>query len=61
MKGDFNPQKHKCSEGYNQKTGGAVSHKKGAGKGKFLGDTKGNRDLPTNRTSGVKQGAYSGK
>lgn len=27
---------------------------------KFCGPTKGNRDLPPNRTSGVKQGGYAG-
>lgn len=29
--------------------------------GKFCGPTKGNKDLPPNRTSGVNNGGYSGK
>lgn len=45
---DFNPQKHKCKEGYSQKTVGGNSHSK-VGSGKFLGTTKGNKDLPTKR------------
>jgi len=38
---------------YDQRSSGE-SHKSGAGLGgKFSGGTKGNKDLPTNRTKGV--------
>jgi len=32
----------------------------GSPSSKFIGATKGNTDLPCNRTSGVKQGGYAG-
>ena len=51
---------HPCSggkEGYNQV--GGEGHASSIG-GKFLGDTKGNRDLPTNRTAGVSSGHGGG-
>jgi hypothetical protein len=32
----------------------------GSPSSKFIGSTKGNKDLPTNRSSGVKQGGYKG-
>lgn len=32
----------------------------GSPSSKFIGPTKGNTDLPPNRTSGVKQGGYKG-
>ena len=33
----------------------------GSPSSKFIGPTKGNSDLPPNRTAGVSQGSYSGK
>ncbi len=52
IKGKFLPGNP--GEGYNQVGGESHSFKGG----KYAGSpTKGNRDLPTNRTSGVKSGA----
>lgn len=54
------PWGHPCKgvkEGYNQV--GGEGHKSSIG-GHFLGGTKGNRDLPTNRTSGVSTGHGGG-
>jgi hypothetical protein len=44
-------------EGYSQV--GGESHKP-LGGAKWIGPTKGNKDLPIDRTAGVKSGAYSG-
>ena len=33
----------------------------GSPSSKFIGATKGNKDLPPNRTAGVSQGSYAGK
>lgn len=65
---DFNPQKsgtkgnrdrNVClSEG---SIGGSGEDHSGSPSGKFLGETKGNRDLPPNRSSGVKGGHGGGK
>jgi len=45
---------------YEQRTVGAVSHKSASKSGFFLGHTKGNKDLPTNRSSGVSSGHGGG-
>ena len=50
--------KQPVKEGYNQI--GGESHSS-VGSSKFCGPTKGNRDLPPNRTAGVSQGGYAGK
>lgn len=48
------------SKEYDQKSSGE-SHKS-VGSGKFIGGTKGNTDLPPNRTAGAPaQGGYKGK
>ncbi len=39
-------------DGANTSSGGHYTHEQNV-KGPFLGDTKGNKDLPTNRTKGV--------
>ncbi len=57
MKGKFLPDSP--TEGYHQVTVGAVSHKTKSAS-KFCGPTKGNKDLPINRSSGVSQGGYKG-
>lgn len=49
-----------CGKEYQQRSSGE-SHKGGAGLGgKFSGGTKGNKDLPTNRTKGVSSGHGGG-
>ncbi len=55
IKGKFLPGNP--GEGYSQV--GGESHK-ALGSSKFIGPTKGNKDLPIDRTAGVKAGAYSG-
>jgi len=52
---------HPCKgakEGYNQV--GGESHSS-VSPSQFCGPTKGNRDLPIDRTAGASQGQYSGK
>lgn len=54
------PWGHPCKaakEGYNQVGGEGHSP---APSSKFIGETKGNRDLPTNRTAGVVSGKGGG-
>lgn len=47
------------SEGYNTNTSGE-SHSSMKGS-KFCGPTKGNKDLPPNRSTGVNNGGYRGE
>lgn len=44
-----------AKEGYNQHSSGDSGN--GSPSSKFIGPTKGNSDLPPNRTAGVKSGA----
>lgn len=49
----------KVKEGYRQVSSGGKAT--GTPSGKFLGPTKGNRDLPTDRSSGVSSGHGGGQ